>query len=116
MLDNATIDTILETYPDLVAKALYEWRVATAERERLEGKLYITLKAEGFLTESQELATRGLKSHSKALTVDDLRAMVKKDDERFKLVMEEAKAESEHTRLYETLMCTKRTAGIRTAH
>lgn len=88
----------LESLPDIVAKSLLDWRVATLDREKIEALLYARFK--------------GLNDDLKA---SDLKSMINADPERYQAVLNEIKAESEYQRLYEKLLGAKKLASLRTA-
>jgi hypothetical protein len=97
-LTNADIDRTLNETPDLIANALETWRMATLEREKIEALLYLQFKGDG-----------------EKRTADELKAMVRSDGSRYRVVLDEIKAESEYTRLYERLLAAKKAASLRTA-
>jgi hypothetical protein len=101
-MERARMEEILETYPDKIADALFEWRKETATLEKMEGELYRQAK----LTAE----ANGLK-----MTTDEIKALVRSNDVRFKTCLEEARAEAEHTRYLETLLAAKKLADFRTA-
>lgn len=101
-MTNEQVAEIMETYPDRVADALLVFRKATAERERVEGRRHLELKAD-------------LKVRGEYATAEDVKAMLKSDDVRFQAVMCEIAAEAMHQRLYEILMVAKKTASLRAA-
>ena len=92
------MEQALSNLPDQVADALLKWRMATLEREKTDAKLYLSFKVGG-----------GKR------TGDDLKAMVRDDDEHFRTVLEEAKAESNFVRLNERLLAWKKLASMRAA-
>jgi hypothetical protein len=92
------LEESLEQLPDKVASSLLKWRKATLERERIEAILYLQYKA-------------GVEKR----TQDEIKALVRQDGGRYQSVLDEAVAESEHTRLNERLMCAKKEASMRTA-
>jgi hypothetical protein len=100
-MDDAQISGILDRYPDLVAEAQRKFKTATLERERLEAKTYLRLKAQ---------AVGGEK-----LTVEDLKSKVRSDDECYKANLEEIMFEADWTKLYEKLLAAKTMAKMRSA-
>jgi len=95
---NAGLEHDLEELPEVVAKALLEWRKASLERDRKEAILYLSYKG------SEEKRT-----------VTEIEALVDANDDRYALKLAEAVAESEYTRVYEKLLSQKRLANLRTA-
>ncbi len=95
---NESLETILSQYPDKVALGLFNWRKATLEREKTEALLYTEFKAgEG------------------KRTADEIKALVRSHDDRYKAVLAEIKAEARYTQLNETLLSAKKQAAMRTA-
>lgn len=94
---NDQVEEDLQTLPNQVADALYSWRLATAEKEKLDALLYLQFKGEG------------------DKTVDEIKSLVKSNPTRFEAILNEIKAESDYVRLYERLLSLKRVAGLRTA-
>jgi len=97
--NNSDLETQLGELPDRVAQALLNWRKKTLDKERTEGLLFLRFKGE-----------------DKGRTSDEVKAMVRSNDERYQAVLEEIKAESEYQSLYEHLMAAKRLSGLRTAY
>lgn len=95
---NVDLEALLDILPDQVADALEAWRVATLDRERCEALLYAALKG----------ADDGK-------TATEIKASINSDPARYSAVLEEIKAESNYTRLYEKLLSAKRRASLRTA-
>lgn len=95
---NAEIEHDLSTLPDLVADALQAWRIATLEREKIEGLLYLQFKG-----------------GEEKRTTDELKALVRSDGGRYMAVLAELKAEANYTRLLEKLYSSKKAASLRTA-
>lgn len=99
-LTNKEIDLILSVYPDLVADAFLNYRMAEAETKRVGAKLYLEFKA---INTGKDLK----ETHIKSLVANDQRF--------YEAQMAEIAAEAKYTRLYETLMSAKKLAGLRTA-
>ena len=95
--NNASLENDLETLPDEVATALQLWRISTLDRERTEAILHARFKAE------------------EERTATEVKALINASPERYQAVLNEIKAESEYTRLYERLMGAKKLASLRTA-
>lgn len=95
------IDQALDTYPDKVADALEVWRTAALERERLEAKTYLSLKAKN----------AGIK-----VTEAWLENMVIDDTDVYVARLAEIKAEASYQRVFEKLMSAKKRAAIRDAY
>jgi hypothetical protein len=102
-MEKIEIEEAILTLPDLCAKALFQWRRATAIAKKMEGVCHIETK--------KSLLAKGAR-----FTTDDLRAMVKADEGCYKSALEEAGAEAVHARLYERLMSIKKLADVRTAY
>ncbi len=98
-LDNSEIERDMNQLPDVVANALLDWRKATIARETWEARTILSSRASGM-----------------AMSWEQARLAVKASDEWVRLSTAEASHEAEHARLYERLMATKKTAGIRTAY
>ena len=90
------LETNLEKLPEQVSNALLEWRVATLDREKLEAILRLQYSVE------DRKAT-------------EVTALVHSNQERYDVVLNEAKAESHYTFLYEKLMAAKKEATMRGA-
>lgn len=89
----------LDQLPDLVSRALFSWRKATADRERKLAVTYLKYRGDG-----------------EKRTVNEIEAMVDKDDECYQSKLNEAVCEAEYTRLLEKLYAAKRLASLRTAY
>ena len=98
-LGNADIEQDLQELPEKVADALQAWRMATLDREKCEGLLYSLYKGE-----------------DKERTATEIRALVHASDARYSCILAEIKAEANYERLYESLMCAKKKADLRTAY
>lgn len=94
------INAVLVDYPDKVADALEDWRMAALERERMEAKTYLTLKANNAVNK---------------ITESWLENMVIDDTEVYKARLTEIKAETSYQRVLEKLLCAKKRAAIREA-
>ena len=101
-MTNEELIEIMETYPDKLATAKLVWGKAIKNREMTEGVRHMEIKAK-------------MEVDGKKCTTDDLRAMVKADMSCFDASMAEIAAESEYIRINETLLSTKKIAGLRTA-
>ena len=99
-MDNAKITEILDTYPDKVAEALKKWKTAKIDLDRLEAKLYLTIRAD---------------HAGEKLPVREIEAIMKGSDEHYAAALAEVVAESEYTAAYETLLAAKRESNMRTA-
>ena len=99
-MDNAKITEILDTYPDKVADALKKWKTAKIDLDRLDAKLYLTIRAE---------------HAGEKLPVREIEAIMKGSGEHYAAAIAEVVAESEYTALYEKLLAAKRESSMRTA-
>lgn len=95
---NSDLENALEILPEQVSRALLNWRKATLDREKLEGLLYIRLKAEN--------ADR---------TATELKALINSDQGRYEAVLAEISFESVFKLKEESLMAKKKEASLRTA-
>lgn len=91
------LEVDLERLPDLVAKALETWRRLTLDRERTEALLYIEFKGQ-----------------DKERSATEIKALINAAPLRYAACLEELKAEAEHTRVLEKLLCVKKEASFRT--
>lgn len=94
------IEKVLATFPDLVADAEKDWKVARLERERLEAMAYFRLKAE---------------AASEKVTETWLQNKVRIDPVVHQAKLDEIVAEANYNRLYEKLMSAKKMASLRAA-
>lgn len=92
-------DQILETYPDIVAQAKAQWQTATLRREEMEAKLY-----------------REFKQIGPEFTATEIKALINSDARRSQAVEVEISFEQVYNAKYETLMCAKKDAQLRTAY
>lgn len=99
-MTNAEIEAAMETLPDVVGDALYNYKMAIIDKERLCAKTFLEFKA---------------RSVGEKITIAEIEAMVTADLECYKAAMEEAKQESEFTKWNEKLMAAKKMAAMRTA-
>lgn len=90
----------METLPDVVGDALYNFKAATIEKERLCAKTFLEFKA---------------RSAGEKITVAEIEAMVKADVDCYKAALNEVEKESEYVKFNERLMACKRMAAMRTA-
>jgi len=97
--NNAEIEEILESYPDLCADAMERWKVAELECQKIEALRYLEYKASG-----------------NKKTSDELKAMVRVDPGVYQASLAEIQAEVEYNRLYEKLMSAKKISSLRTAY
>lgn len=95
-----TVEQELSELPDRVADALGKWRFKTADKKREAARLLLRFKAE---------------HAGKELTMTELKAMVQNDQGYYQICLDEIMEESRYVRLYERLMCAKRSAAMRTA-
>lgn len=95
---NVNLESDLEQLPDLIAKALLDWRLMTLEREKCEALLYLKFKGE----DQERSAT-------------EIRELVRSNEDRYKKVLSELKAEANYVRLYERLLASKKLCDLRTA-
>lgn len=95
-----TIERDLIELPDRVADALGKWRFKTAEKKREYARLFLTFKAN---------------NAEREITNTELKAMVANDPGYYQICLDEIMEESRYVRLYERLMCAKRSAQMRTA-
>lgn len=96
------VEEIMNTYPDRVADALHQWKLAIIERDRVEALAYFRLKANA-------------SSGGEKVTETWLNNKITLDDEVHKARLDEILAESTHTRLYEKLLSAKRISHARAA-
>ncbi len=99
-MTDAEITEILDAYPDKVADALCRFKTAGVEKERIYAKSYLDIKA---------------RSVGERVTVADIDAMVKSDNEYYVAAIEEVKAESGYIAAFEKLMSAKKQAAMRAA-
>lgn len=99
-MTEAEITEILDTYPEKVAEAKKAWGTARIDLERMEAKLYLSIRA-GHAGEK--------------LPVREIEAMMKASDEHYAAALAEVVAESGYTALYEVLLAAKRESSMRTA-
>lgn len=97
---STTIEEELKELPDRVADALGKWRFKTADKKREAARLLLTFKAQ---------------HAGECLTMTEIKAMVQNDPGYYKICLDEIMEESRYVRLYEQLMCVKRSAAMRTA-
>lgn len=102
-MESATLNNVLETYPDLVATALEQWKRAEIETERLEASVYFQLKGQAEL-------------EGEKVTEKWLERKIALNEEVYAAKMVELMAEANYQRLYETLMSCKKLAQIRAAY
>lgn len=95
-----TIEEELKDLPDRVADALGKWRFKTADKKREAARLLLTFKAQ---------------HAGEELTMTELKAMVQNDQGYYQICLDEIMEESRYVRLYERLMCVKRSASTRAA-
>jgi len=96
---NSGIEESLTNLPDQVGDALEKWRRATLEREKKEALLYLEFKGS-----------------AEKRTADEVKAMVRSNEDRYKFCLYELKKEADYTRLYERLLSLKRLANMREAY
>jgi hypothetical protein len=99
-MTNAEIESAMETLPEIVGDALYNFKAAMVEKERLCAKTFLELKA---------------RSAGEKITVAEIEAMVKADVDCYKAALNEVEKESEYTKWNEKLMAAKKMAAMRTA-
>lgn len=97
-MSNVDLEKALAEGPDLVAKALLDWRKATLDRERVEATLYGRFKAE----DSERSAT-------------EIKYLIHNSQERYQAVLMEISCESVYNAKNETLLAAKKLASLRTA-
>lgn len=95
-----TVEQELSELPDRVADALGKWRFKTAEKKREYARLFLTFKAS---------------NAEREITNAELKCMVTNDQGYYQICLDEIMEESRYVRLYERLMCAKRSAQMRTA-
>ncbi len=95
---NSGLEEDLDKLPDLVANALEAWRKASLEREKIEALAYLRFK-----------------SGDTKRTSDEIKALVRKDGERYAACLVEIQAEVNYQRLLERLYSVKKLASLRTA-
>jgi hypothetical protein len=99
-MTNAEIEAAMETLPDIVGDALYNFKTAIIDKERLCAKTFLEIKA---------------RSAGEKITVAEIEAMVKADVDCYKAALNEVEKESEYTKWNEKLMAAKKMAAMRTA-
>lgn len=97
--NNYDIESSLENLPDQIASFLEIWRTKTLDRETTEALLYLKFKGE-----------------DKERSATEIKALVHSDKGRYKVVLDELKAEAQYTRLLEKLLSAKKLASLRTAY
>lgn len=96
---NQKLIETLEKGADEVADSLLAWKKASLEREKIEAHLLLRYKAE-----------------DQKLNMDQIKALVKVNDERYQACLREAVAESDYQRIYERLLSAKKIASFYTAY
>lgn len=99
-MTDAEIVAAMETLPDIVADALYNFKTAGIDKERLHAKTFLELKA---------------RSVGEKVTVAEIDAMVKVDLECYKASLNEVEKESSYVKYNERLMAAKKMAAMRAA-
>jgi len=99
-MTNAEIEEAMETLPDIVGDALYNFKAAMIDKENLCAKTFLEFKA---------------RSAGEKITVAEIEAMVKADVDCYKAALNEVEKESEYTKWNEKLMAAKKMAAMRTA-
>lgn len=95
----SNIETILDNYPEAVAKAKAQWQKAGLDREKVEAGLFIRYRLEN----PQSTAT-------------EIKALINNSNDRYEAVLQEISFEMAYNALYETLMAAKVDAKLRTAY
>lgn len=99
-MTNAEIEVAMETLPDIVGDALYNFKAAIVDKERLCAKTFLEFKA---------------RSVGEKITVAEIDAMVKADIGCYKAALNEVEKESEYVKWNEKLLAAKKLASLRTA-
>lgn len=99
-MTNAEIEAAMETLPDVVGDALYNFKSAIIDKERLCAKTFLEFKA---------------RSAGEKITVAEIEAMVKADVDCYKAALHEVERESEYVKWNEKLMAAKKLASLRSA-
>lgn len=99
-MTNAEIEVAMGNLPDTVADALYSYKSAIIDKERLCAKTFLEIKA---------------RSAGEKITVAEIEAMVRADLDCYKASLNEVEKESEYVRFNEKLMAAKKLAALRTA-
>lgn len=99
-MTNAEIESAMETLPDIVADALYNFKTAIIDKERICAKTFLEFKA---------------RSVGEKITVAEIDAMVKSDVDCYKAALLEVERESAYVKWNEKLMAAKKLASMRTA-
>lgn len=99
-MTNAEIEAAMETLPDIVGDALYNFKAAMIDKERLCAKTFLELKA---------------RSAGEKITVAEIEAMVKADTECYEAALQEVQMESAYVKFNEKLMAAKKMCAMRTA-
>lgn len=95
-MGNEDLEKELETLPDIVAKALENWRIATLQREKIEALIHIAQKGD-----------------DEKKTMADIKAAINCDESRCEAVLLEIKAEAAYMSSYENLMGVKKRVSLR---
>lgn len=99
-MTNAEIEAAMETLPDIVGDALYNFKAAMIDKERLCAKTFLEFKA---------------RSAGEKITVAEIESMVKADLDCYKAALLEVERESEYVKWNEKLMAAKKLCAMRTA-
>lgn len=97
-MTNAEIEAAMETLPDIVADALYNFKTSGIDKERLCAKTFLEFKA---------------RSAGEKITVAEIEAMVKADVDCYKAALKEVEMESTYVKFNERLMAAKKMASMR---
>ncbi len=99
-MTDAEIIEAMDTLPDIVADALYIFKAAGIDKERLHAKTFLEFKA---------------RSVGEKITVAEIEAMVKADVDCYKAALAEVEKESQYVKFNERLMAAKKQAAMRTS-
>jgi len=99
-MTDAEIVEAMEKLPDIVADALYNFKAAGLENERLHAKTFLEFRAR----------SAGVKT-----SVAEIEALVTADLDCYKAALNEIEKESEYVKYNERLMAAKRMASMRAA-
>lgn len=99
-MTDAEIVEAMEKLPDIVADALYNFKVAGLEKERLHAKTFLEFRAR----------SAGVKT-----SVAEIEALVTADLDCYKAALNEIEKESEYVKYNERLMAAKKMAAMRSA-
>lgn len=93
---NADIEKVLLTYPELVGKALLDWRKAELDRQKAEAEICAEIRVK-----------------NPDMNSTQVKELLHASQRRYEICLVEIASESHYTTLNETLLSMKRLAGLR---